>query len=122
MLCASVPFHGNVASQSCRQQSAQPLQTIGTPLIVVAGTKAVPLSDINTGIYKHLGISADADLVSVPDGPVLPIGRMGKWSMRNRQGWERVRRDLPKITKTYTWETPNFGDASTYGTHIEFFA
>jgi len=24
------------------------------------------------------------------------------------------------ITKTYYWETPNFGDASTYGTHLHY--
>jgi hypothetical protein len=87
-------------------------------LLVVALTKSVPFTDIAKGLYSHLGVRSEGDAVSVQEDAVLPPARMGKWSMRNREGWERRRADLPKITKTYTWETPNFGDAATYGTHM----
>ncbi|MCA1546436.1 hypothetical protein I6F36_06405 [Bradyrhizobium sp. BRP19] len=50
----------------------------------------------------------------------IPPANMGKFSDRNRNGWEVVRDDLPKTTKTYFWETPNFGDASRYGTHTHY--
>jgi len=45
---------------------------------------------------------------------------MGLYSERNAHGWVEKRKDLPKITKTFYWESPNFGDAATYGTHLHF--
>jgi hypothetical protein len=41
---------------------------------------------------------------------------MGRYSKRNREGWEVVHRDLPMITQTRSLETPNFGDWSN-GSH-----
>jgi hypothetical protein len=35
-------------------------------------------------------------------------------------GWDVKRTDLPMITKSYSWETPNFGDGSTYGYHTTY--
>ncbi len=40
---------------------------------------------------------------------------MGIWSKRNTEGWERDRRDLPKVTKTWTFEAPNFGNGARNG-------
>jgi hypothetical protein len=88
---------------------------ITTERIFVAQTKAIEISDIASGLYKHLGLALDGGQVTVSE-PVVPPPSSGKWSMRNQGGWERKRYDLPKITKTYSWETPNFGDPS-YGTH-----
>jgi len=96
---------------------AKAVATIKSPLVVVAQTKAIPLSDISAGLYKHVGLSMDGSVTSARE-TVLPPANSGKWSVRNVEGWERKRRDLPKITKTYTWETPNYGDAATYGTHM----
>ncbi|HEX2654102.1 MAG TPA: hypothetical protein VHN11_10675 [Xanthobacteraceae bacterium] len=50
----------------------------------------------------------------------IPDEKMGPFSNRNRNGWDVIRRDLPMITKTFYWESPNFGDAATYGTHMHF--
>lgn len=89
---------------------------IKSPMVLIAQTKMVPLTDLERGLYKHVGLLVEGGKISV-HGPILPPSSSGKWSARNRDGWERPRHDLPKITKTYSWETPNFGDAATYGTH-----
>lgn len=50
----------------------------------------------------------------------MPAASVGRFSDRNLNGWEIVRRDLPMIQKIYSWETPNFGDAATYGSHTHW--
>src|SRR4051794_3653728 len=90
----------------------QNLNSIKTEFINVAATKKIPLTDIGAGIYFHVGLSITNGTV-VANSPILPSREMGKWSQRNIDGWELKRKDLPLITKTYSWETPNFGDAST---------
>lgn len=92
------------------------LARIDASLVVVAETKVIPLSDVSKGLYKHVGLLVENGRV-VTRGATLPPASSGIWSRRNIEGWERKRRDLPKIIKSYSWETPNFGDASTYGTH-----
>jgi hypothetical protein len=92
------------------------LARIDARLILVADTKVIPIAEIECGQYKHVGLTAKDGEVRVGD-PQLPPSSSGKWSQRNVEGWERKRTDLPKTTKTYSWETPNFGDAATYGTH-----
>ena len=37
---------------------------------------------------------------------------MGPYSTKNREGWETKRDDLPKITRTFTFDVPNWGDPS----------
>lgn len=90
---------------------------IDSDLLIVAQSQKVPHVDIELGEYAHLGITDSNGEILFPD-EVIPPAEMGKFSTRNREGWEYPRKDLPKITRTYTWETPNFGDASTYGTHM----
>jgi hypothetical protein len=87
-------------------------------LFVVARTKKVPVADIEAGVYVHIGLVMKDGAIAVADPPVVPPADMGKWSDRNRNGWENKRRDLPKITKTFTWESPNWGDAYN-GTHTQ---
>jgi len=91
------------------------LEEIESDLVVAAVTKLIRPSEINT-TYAHLDFPEQVHESTV----AIPSAEMGKYSTRNRFGWEVVRRDLPMITKTYYWETPNFGDASTYGTHLHF--
>lgn len=93
------------------------IKDIKSEFVEVAQTKLVPVSDIEKGLYEHVGLTSENGKIVTRDA-ALPPEDAGKWSFRNVDGWERKRRDLPKITKTYTWETPNFGDASTYGTHM----
>ncbi|WP_321326982.1 hypothetical protein [uncultured Parasphingorhabdus sp.] len=93
------------------------LAEIDGELVVIAATKRIARADIERGIYAHVGLRA-ADGAITTAGPVLPPADYGKWSERNAFGWDRKRTDWPKVTKTYVFETPNFGDAATYGTHM----
>ncbi|MCK1733915.1 hypothetical protein IVA79_08090 [Bradyrhizobium sp. 138] len=82
----------------------------------VGVTKTFTPDQINAEPLKQLGIpSAEGQLHET-----IPAADMGKYSDRNRNGWEVIRHDLPKTTKSYFWETPNFGDASRYGTHTHY--
>jgi hypothetical protein len=95
------------------------LQGISGDLILVAATKKVPCRDIASGLYAHLGLRLEDGFPEAGE-PLVPDSAVGKWSMRNVYGWEIKRTDLPMITKTFIWETPNFGDGSTYGWHTHY--
>ncbi|MEN6488886.1 MAG: hypothetical protein ABFD66_08395 [Smithella sp.] len=85
--------------------------------ILVACTKAVRCSDILSGLYSHIGIAWDeANGSPAFHNRVFPSANTGRFSDLNANGKEVVRHDLPMITKTYSWQTPNFGD-SYYGYH-----
>lgn len=73
-------------------------------------------TDLESKALYHLHLPNEAEDLST----VTPPREMGPFSSKNVDGWEVVRRDLPKIKKTFYWETPNFGDAATYGTHLHF--
>ena len=77
--------------------------------IVVAVVKKVPLSVIAAGSYKHLGIEVAAGGPTFPPF-VVPSARQGKFSQRNVRGWVVIRKDLPKVTKTISFDSPNWGD------------
>jgi hypothetical protein len=87
----------------------------GDAQIVAAVVKKVPLSAIVAGMYEHLGITESAGTANIPPFIVPPAGQ-GTYSQKNLDGWEDVRKDLPKITRTYSFESPNWGDWSN-GSH-----
>lgn len=93
------------------------LEEIEGDLIAIAATKTVARAEIERGQYAHVGLRAANGVITI-DGPLLPTADAGKWSERNAHGWDRKRTDWPMVTKTYVFETPNFGDAATYGTHM----
>jgi hypothetical protein len=70
---------------------------------------------IRDGLLAHLGITLSAEGVSVPES-VVPRPTQGRYSRRNLDGLEVVRRDLPKETYFITFESPNYGDWSK-GSH-----
>lgn len=88
--------------------------------VVVAAAKRVPATDIRQGIYRHLGIVLNEDALAFEES-VLPPASSGRWSATNLYGKEVKRKDLPMTSKTFAVESPNYGDASTYGTHISYF-
>ena len=93
------------------------LDDIASDTLLIAATKKIAVNDIAAGLYEHVGLRmVEGELVT--DGPVLPPEDIGKWSERNALGWDRKRTDWPMVTKTYTFETPNFGDAAKFGTHM----
>ena len=95
------------------------LKAIGSDLVIVSAVKKIPVQVIGEGQYAHLGIHYNGAAVIVGE-PAVPDSDVGRYAARNRDGWEVKRTDLPKVTKSYSWETPNFGDASTYGTHTHY--
>lgn len=70
---------------------------------------------IREGYLSHLNISLDDSGLHFQQH-VVPNEDQGKHSNKNVNGEIIVRDDLPKITKIYTWEVPNWGDYSN-GTH-----
>jgi hypothetical protein len=83
-------------------------------LYQVAATKTVTRDEIERGQYSHLGLSSAEGVIST-DGPFLPPTDAGKWSERNALGWDRQRKDWPMVQKTWTFESPNFGDGARNG-------
>ncbi|MEQ8784216.1 MAG: hypothetical protein RIE06_31500 [Roseibium album] len=80
--------------------------------IVPVCTKRVAASDLQMGMYEHLGLSLQGDDSSFL-GSVLPPTDSGVFSTRNRHGWEIRRTDLPMISKDiYLGERPIYGDWS----------
>ena len=79
-------------------------------LLMVAGTKKLSRSDIVSGHYAHIGltIKGNGDLIIPPArNPDPAAGRFAKWNLHGRT---IKRKDLPKIKKTYSWETQHLPD------------
>lgn len=86
------------------------------PVPFVAGViKRVTLAEIRSGTFEHLGLALVNGTVTSRTR-ITPLAEMGRYSRRNREGWEVIRRDLPKVWKSYSFEVPNFGDWSK-GSH-----
>lgn len=94
------------------------LDSIKCDFVIVAATKRIALEDIKAGAFAGMGIRYIAN--NIVCTAVEPAAEAGKYSARNADGWEVKRTDLPMIFKTFSWETPNFGDAATYGTHTHY--
>lgn len=76
---------------------------------VVGVVKTISNSDLEAGTYRHLGLGLAAGGIILKER-VVPIAEMGIFSRRNREGWEIRRDDLPMVTRTFSIETPNYGD------------
>lgn len=77
---------------------------------LVYGVRRMSKTDLQAGELSDLGVScSDAGVVACHESVLLGAS-LGPWARRNQTGWERVRKDLPKVTKTYSVEVPNFGD------------
>jgi len=73
---------------------------------------------LRDGILGHLGIVLSDTGLSIPE-PLLPPTTSGKYSLRNSEGFEIVRYDLPKETHYNPVEAPDWGEYS-YGTHTVY--
>ena len=83
---------------------------------IVAGCALSYTADfIRGGGMSHLNISLTDAGLQLP-GRIIPPANSGKYSLRNVEGWEEVRRDLPIETHSHPVESPNWGD-SYHGTH-----
>jgi hypothetical protein len=83
---------------------------------VVGCVKKIPVADLDAGMYRHLRIQLGPTCPEYPS-MIVPPRTVGRTSQQNVDGLVIVRKDLPMTWKTYTFETPNWGDGSTYGYH-----
>lgn len=84
--------------------------------IRIACVRVVPRSQIVDGHLLPLGVRYEGATLTLPVTPVVPPRENGVWARRNQDGWSIPLRDLPKVPKTYSFDTPNFGDW-TRGSH-----
>ena len=95
------------------RQLISKLQAIQLDDIVVACVKRLTQQDILR--YAHLGLRFQNGQLIIPP-PTVPNPTAGRYSRANVEGKEVVRKDLPMVSRTYSWETPNWGDWSK-GSH-----
>jgi hypothetical protein len=91
------------------------LKQIDSQLIEVGCITRLPKAAIGAGDFRHLGMSLDGDDVTFLTA-VIPMANRGPFSNRNANGYEVVRKDLPKETHYNYIESPNWGDWSR-GSH-----
>jgi hypothetical protein len=78
------------------------LNTIELDDIVVACAKRLKIQDI--GRYAHLGLAYENGRLVLPP-PSVPNAKAGKYSTANVEGKDVIRRDLPMVQKSYSWDT-----------------
>lgn len=93
------------------------LKGIAHQRVVVATVLRVRASNVKAR-FGRLGLDFDGTTVTGL-GPVLPRKGTGRASRRNLEGEVITHRDLPKVEKVYSWESPNFGDWSK-GSHTVY--
>lgn len=82
---------------------------------VAAVVLHIPKQDINEGKWKKVGIAVENGKYVISE--CLPPVQSGKFSATNKLGKVVVRRDLPMVSKTYSFEAPDYGDWSN-GSHL----
>lgn len=94
----------------------QELRDIQEQHVIVAAIINVRKSDIARRLYRHLDIKIVEGNVQFPE-TIYPDRLTGLYARRNRNGIIWIFKDLPKVVKTFTFESPNFGDPHK-GYHI----
>ena len=92
------------------------LATFDQDDVVAAKVKLLQPDDI--AAYADLGLVLNGDELTAPD-PALPNPATGKYSRANMFGMDKVRRDLPKITKDFGFMAPSWGSGSYHWVSID---
>lgn len=87
----------------------QRLATFDQDDVVAATVKLVLPEDV--GRYAKLGLTLDDGKLAIPE-PQVPDPSAGRYSNANLYGMEKVRKDLPKITRSYGFWAPSWGSGS----------
>ena len=87
----------------------QELRNIQGQHVIVAAIINIQKYDISRGDYSHLGIKMVNGNVQYPDS-IYPEKLAGINARRNRNGIVWILKDLPKVIKTFSFESPNYGD------------
>lgn len=91
------------------------LKALNSRYVVAGVSKLYSSKQLRDGLLQHLRLKLSESGLSYPEF-IIPAASSGKYSDRNRNGYEVVRKDLPKETHYNSVETPNWGD-SYNGTH-----
>lgn len=87
----------------------QELRSIESQHVIAAAIINVTMAEISSGEYHNLGIHIKEGNLTCPE-VIYPEKLSGIYARRNRNGIVWILKNLPKITKTYSFESPNFGD------------
>ena len=87
----------------------QELRNIQSQHIIVAAIINASRADIARGVYRHLGIKMSEGNLIFPE-TIYPDRLVGLYARRNRNGIVWILKDLPKVIKTFSFDSPNFGD------------
>ena len=79
--------------------------------IVVACVKRI--NDDNVSAYSQLGLAIKNSEIILPS-PQIPSPKYGRYSKANVEGYEKVRRDLPKEPKEFSVDAPNWRGNGTH--------
>lgn len=93
----------------------QKLRTVKSKEMVVGCAVKFKSANLLKGNLKHLGISLTDKGLNLP-ASIIPPADQGKYSDKNANGLEVIRKDLPKEKHYNTVESPNWGD-DYKGTH-----
>jgi hypothetical protein len=91
------------------------VNALGATNMVVACSLKIPAEEILKGVFQHLEINLVDGNLQFP-ARILPSPEAGRYSRYNLFGREEVYRDEPMINKSYSVDSPNFGDWSK-GSH-----
>lgn len=92
------------------------LDKIGERYLVAGVVVMRSAAELKDGSLAHLGVALTDAGLELPS-EIEPPAESGKYSRRNREGYEVRRTDLPKETFSVTHEAPNWGG---YGTHTVY--
>ena len=95
---------------SIPEEILQKISAIESDTIVVACTKKIKKDDIRNGDYNHLSIHYSSQ--PTYKEYVMPDKSIGRYSKYNILGRQIIRKDLPKVKKTFMREMPIWGDWS----------
>jgi hypothetical protein len=82
--------------------------------VIVASAKRINRNDLAQ--YAHLNFRIENGQFVQPT-PTVPADTTGRYCWINVNGYEVVRKDLPKVLKSFSFDTPNWGDWSN-GSHL----
>lgn len=96
------------------------IDTMGGESYQVGVRKSYKITQVEAGDLQHLGVRVVDGVADIPTS-ALPVASRGRFSRWNLAGRMLRRVDLPKVTRSWGIETPNFGDWSK-GSHTITFA
>ena len=88
------------------------INSFGGNVVEVRSLQKVSISNVST--FQAFGVSAQSLQIG-GTWDVLLSASVGKTSKKNVHGWEIVRNDLPKYSKTFCHEIPIYGDGARNG-------